>query len=353
MRRSVIRVCFFPGRESSYARSRVLLRGLREAGLVVYDCSCPKRNCFRYFKGFVKFLRFNFTSDIIIVGFFGQCLVPLVRLFSRKKIIFDAYLSAYQTLVFDRKTIRPNGLKAAAVRFVERLSCRLADICLLDTNQHIDYFVNEYKLDRSKFRRSFVGAENSEPFDPKIGRMTDPIIHFHGEFQALHGAKFIIEAAKLLPEFRFRMIGSGRELDGCIGIAKMLKVGNVEFLPSMPFEMLLGHLANAAVCLGIFGESQKTQLVIPIKVYEALAMGKPVITADTPAVRELLTDKKDVFLCNAADPNDLAKAIRTLMQDDALRIKIATNGRETFMKMCTPKKIGEDIARMCEQLLTE
>jgi len=328
-----------------------LLKGLSEAGLIVHDCSSPKKSFLRYFSALGKFVKVERDSDVIFIGFFGQGLVPIVRLWTGRKIIFDTYLSAYQTLAFDRKAINPKGFRAAVIRFVEKLSCQLADVCLLDTEQHVEYFVREYHLDRDKFRRSFVGADYSETVASGVQRTDDPLIHFHGEFQALHGTKFIIEAAKQLPEIKFRMIGSGRELDACTSYSKRLKVDNVEFVSSVPFEMLQGYIEEATICLGIFGETQKAQLVIPIKVYEALARGKPVITADTPAIRELLTHGKDVFLCNAADPSHLAQAIRTLLTDEDLRKKIAANGHQTFVNRCTPKVIGHEIAILCEEIL--
>jgi hypothetical protein len=145
-----IKVCFLPGRESSYARTRVLLTGLREAGLIVHDCSNSRKGFLRYISALGKFLKYESDSDVILVGFFGQGVVPIVRLWTRRRIIFDTYLSAYQTLAFDRKTISPKGVRAAIIRFVEKLSCQLADVCLLDTEQHIEYFVREYHFDRAK-----------------------------------------------------------------------------------------------------------------------------------------------------------------------------------------------------------
>jgi len=346
-----IRVCFFPGRESSYVRSRVLVKGLRQAGLIVYDCSHPARNGFRYVIGFSRFLRFKHHSDIIFIGFFGQFLVPVVRLFTRKRIIFDTFLSAYQTLAFDRQSINPCGFRAAIVRIIERLACQQANLCLLDTNQHIEYFVREYSLDRNKFRRSFLGADDSISFEFTPNKRMDPVVQFHGEFQALHGVKFIVEAAKLLPDVKFRMIGAGKELKSCIDYSKEREINNVDFVPPVPYSQIPKYISAATICLGIFGDTEKTQLVIPFKVYEALALGKPVITADTPAIRELLKHKEDVYLCKPANPHDLASAIRVLLEDEILRNKIASNGRQTFVNQCTPRKIGESIAHLCERLL--
>jgi glycosyltransferase involved in cell wall biosynthesis len=351
-----IRVCFFPGRESSYVRSRVLLKGLRQAGLIVYDCSHPARTSFRYFIGFFRFLRFKHHSDIIFIGFFGQFLVPVVRLFTRKRIIFDTFLSAYQTLAFDRQSIRPCGFRAAIVRSIERLACQQANLCLLDTNQHIEYFVKQYRLDRDRFRRSLLGADDSiSSISLEFTSNTEPnrIIQFHGEFQALHGVKYVIGAAELLPDVKFRLIGAGKELKTCMDYSKEREINNVEFIPSVPHSQIPKYISTATICLGIFGDTEKTQLVIPFKVYEALALGKPVITADTPAIRELLTHGKDVFLCNTAASDHLAWAIRTLLEDDELRNKIAANGYQTYLRKCTPEKIGRDIASLCGDLLRQ
>ena len=53
-----------------------------------------------------------------------------------------------------------------------------------------------------------------------------------------------------------------------------------------------------------------------------MAMGKPIITADTPAIRELLTHKKDIYLCSPADPKAIAASIEELRNDEPLRKKI-------------------------------
>ncbi len=53
--------------------------------------------------------------------------------------------------------------------------------------------------------------------------------------------------------------------------------------------------------------------VIPCKVYDCMAFGKAIITADTPAIKELLTDGETVVLVNAGNPGEaLAESILKL-----------------------------------------
>lgn len=348
-----LKICYFPGRETNYARNRVLLKGMREAGLVVYDCSYPKRNFLRYVAGFVKFLCFKARCDIIFVGFLGQFLVPLVKLFTKKVVVFDALISIYQTLAFDRRAIPPSGLLARLARFADRFSCQLADKVFLDTQQHIDYFVAQFRLDKNKFSRIFVGSEDSVMHPRQRSDSSDFIVHFHGEFQSLHGTEHIMEAARLLPDIKFQLIGKGSALKKCVEMAKHYNLNNVTFIPPIPYEQLPEYMAKASVCLGIFGETQKAQLVIPHKVYEALAMAKPLITADTPAARELLTHKMNAFLCEAANPRRLAEAILELKGNPSLCSQIAENGYKLFQEKCSPLRIGRQISEIVSGALAD
>jgi glycosyltransferase involved in cell wall biosynthesis len=111
------------------------------------------------------------------------------------------------------------------------------------------------------------------------------------------------------------------------------------------------ELTDADICLGIFGATGKAQRVIPSKVYDALAVGRPIITADTPAIRELLTHGEDVWLCPANDGVALAEAITGLARDQALRLRLAQGARHTYEARCSPEVIGRDVGARLEALV--
>ena len=345
-----IRICFLPGRESSYARTRILIKAMQKVGLDVLDCSCKNKSFLRYFSAFIKFLQNKSKADIIFVSFYGHFLVPLVKLLTKKKILFDAFVSTYQTLAIDRKVIGKNGPLAYIAKSLDRVACRMADRVFLDTYQHINFYVNTYGLDRQKFTRLLPGSDTTVMF-PRDGESQDEfIVHFHSEFQPLHGAIYIVKAAKLLEHIKFRLIGRGMELKRCKRLSQKLKLKNIEFHPAVKYEDLPKYMAEANVCLGIFGDTAKTSTVIPHKVYEALAMGKPVITADTPAVRELLTHEKDVLFCENANPESLAKAIERLKNDKSLKETLGKKGHELCQKYCSFSKLGKIILGDIEKI---
>ena len=70
--------------------------------------------------------------------------------------------------------------------------------------------------------------------------------------------------------------------------------------------------------------------MIPNKAYQALATATPLVTADTPAARELLADGRDALLVPAGDAEALAEALRRLAADPALRARLGAGGRSTY-----------------------
>jgi glycosyltransferase involved in cell wall biosynthesis len=85
--------------------------------------------------------------------------------------------------------------------------------------------------------------------------------------------------------------------------------------------------------------------VIPNKVFDALACGRPVITGDTPAVREAFTHGEDIWLCTAGDASALANAITTLRADADARARVATAGHELFKRRFSIDALAADVSR--------
>ena len=182
------------------------------------------------------FLKKYKKHDVVFIGFFGQPLVLIVKLFTRKPIIFDAYMSAYDTMALDKKKVRKGSILARLFHFLDRKSCQLSDAVLLDTKAHIDYFVNEFNIPLKKFRRVFIGADD-DVFYPVKKERKDFDVEFHGNFIPLQGVECIIKAAKLLDkhkDIRFEVIGDGQTFNKNLSLVKKLNLKNVKFHDVVP-----------------------------------------------------------------------------------------------------------------------
>jgi glycosyltransferase involved in cell wall biosynthesis len=161
-----------------------------------------------------------------------------------------------------------------------------------------------------------------------------------GKLIPLHGLETILAAARLAPDLRFRLVGSG-QLDRLLDE----RPPNVEHVPWIVYEDLPGELHRSSCALGIFGTSAKAARVIPNKVFQALACGTPVVTADTPAARELLHDGESALLVPPGDPEALVAAIRGVTPE------IGAGGLETYRERASEQVLGERWRSLIESLL--
>ena len=168
---------------------------------------------------------------------------------------------------------------------------------------------------------------------------------FVGKLIPLHGLETILAAAALCPEIEFDVVGSG-QLDDVLAT----RPENVRWEPWVDYRKLPDLYRSAGCALGIFGTSEKAARVIPNKAFQALATETPLITADTPASRELLEHDRDALLVPPGDPSALAAAVRRLAADDSLRHTIAAHGRATYLAHASEEILGVRWRALLERL---
>jgi len=344
-------VLYFGSFDPEYPRNRVFIKGLRENGVEVYECRDDSPGFKKFFNLYKKHKAFENKYDVMIVGFLGHILVPFAKLISWKPVIFDAFISLYDSNVQDRKITPRYGIRALYYRFLDWFSMCLADLVLFDTNEHIKYVSREFKIPLNKFRRVFVGTDTAF-FYPRESRDDSAFtVHFHGSFIPLQGVECIMKAAKLLEKenIQFNILGKGQTYPKVRKLAADLNLKNVNFVNRVEYAKLPEYINQGDICLGIFGETAKAARVIPNKVYEYAAMKKPIITADTPAIRELF-NATDMLLVSF-NPEDLASGVIKLKNDRKLRESLAENAHNTFNRFARPEVLGRELKQIAEELI--
>jgi glycosyltransferase involved in cell wall biosynthesis len=109
-----------------------------------------------------------------------------------------------------------------------------------------------------------------------------------------------------------------------------LDLPNLVFVKPVPEAGLPAYLAHADLCLGIFGDTRKAANVVPNKVVQAAAMGRPILTRDSAAVRRWFRDGESIALAPAASPRALADAILALRGDPDRRAALGKGARAAF-----------------------
>jgi glycosyltransferase involved in cell wall biosynthesis len=353
-----LRALYFGTYERSYPRNAQVISALRGAGVDVVERHRPvwaggeqwragPGTALRLAAAEVRLLRGDAAdADVVLVGYPGHADLPAARRVARgRPVVFNPLISLYDTLVSDRLRFRPGSLAARALRALDRRALRASTLVVADTEANAAYLANLAGLPQERVAVCLVGAEDRLFAPGAEGRDRGSVL-FVGKLIPLHGLETILAAARLAPELRFRIAG-----DGQLRPLLANRAENVEHVPWVPYEALPGELRRAGCALGIFGSSDKARRVIPNKAFQALACGTPLVTADTPAARELLTDGASALLVPPSNPEALAAALRRLAGDAELAGTLAGGGLAAYREHASEEVLGRRWRALLEQLL--
>ena len=375
-------VCYFGRYSKEVMRTKVFIAGLKKQGFSVIECTTkssllswkPQSTLGFYsyhllslFKDFYDYclLIFQFMmggrkADCVIVGYpwSGEGILSgiLCKIFKKKQYI-DFFMSLEETLIEDRKLVPRKGLMAKKLRFIDKWAYQLSDVITTDTKEHSKYFREKFEskgTNKNRLKKHLIcpvgTMDRSTLLNGKKsikvrGDKTFYTVFFYGTFIPLQGIGFILKAAKIIEKMhgnkkiKFVVVGDGQTKKEMVELADELKLTNVQFLPFIPYTKLRMMIETADLCLGIFGETKKTQKVIPNKAYDVIASGKPLLTGDTPAIQEYFKHRKNCYLCPVANEEELAKAILFLQKNPILSKRIAKAGYALYEEHFNPGKV--------------
>jgi glycosyltransferase involved in cell wall biosynthesis len=264
---------------------------------------------------------------VVVVGFGGQLDVVLAHRVCRPRrgLVFAPLVSLTETLVDDRRVFPAGGVRARVLAGLDRHTLRLPDLVLADTAAHGRYLMG-LGAGRDRVATWYLSAE-PEFMTEQAEQPTGNRVLFYGRFLPLHGLETIVAAAaKLGAHAEVVVVGDGPERAGAERLAHRLDAP-IAWRPPLPLGELPAELARAAVVLGVFGESEKAAMVVPNKVYQAAAVGRPLVTRDGPGLREVLEPGTHCLACPPGDAEALAAAVARLLDDRALAARLGRAAR--------------------------
>jgi glycosyltransferase involved in cell wall biosynthesis len=351
-----VNVAYFGTYERTYPRNAQVISCLRGAGVGVVEVHVPvwERTRHAWSAGATTALRLALAearllttrvenADALIVGYPGHPDLPAAKRAARgRPVVFNPLVSLADTFVSDRGRFRAGSLSAKLLERIDRRALETADLVVVDTEAHAELFA---RMTATRIEVCLVGAED-RLFTPGWSPQEPFTALFVGKLIPLHGVDVVLEAARRAPELHLRVIGSG-QLDALLD----RRPENVEHVPWVEYELLPEELRRASCALGIFGARAKAARVIPNKAFQAIASATPLVTADTPAARELLRDGESALLVPQGDPDALADALRMLAADAGLRERLSRGGRDVYERRASEAVLGPRWRALIEELL--
>ncbi len=349
------RILFTCGASSDYPRNRTVIRALRRKHEVKLVASAAASYPRRLGAVLPQILTVSDKFDVYLAGFLGQPLMPFLRVRGLAPIVLDAFVSVYDTLCLDRQTFSPRSPAGQVFRRLDTWALRWARCVLTDTPASADFMAQEFGVARSKFVPLPVGADESLFYPrPRPDKNGIEVLYF-STYLPLHGAPVVVEAANLVSDrsgIRFTLIGKGPERQQVEGLAREYGLANCRFIDWVPFEELPGHIAACHVFLGghFNAENAKARRVVPGKVYQGLAMAKPVIVGECEASRGWFRHGESAYMVRMGDAEALADAILELAGSARLRKRIGEGGHSLYQERFSEAAIATRLEECMESL---
>jgi glycosyltransferase involved in cell wall biosynthesis len=368
-----LRVCLFGTYATEHSRIQILVRGLRANGAVVHECVSPlwagisdrvraasggwldPRFWLRVIRVYatliLKYLRAP-RHDVLIVGYPGQIdcyLAKALTCMSRRPVVLDLLMSIFW-VAEERGLTARHPFTGRLIHAIERGALRFADLVFCENEDYVRELEACYGRSAGRFRCVGHGV-NDAAFVPRerTDEKSDIFrIVYHGGFLRSHGIPTAIRAAALLrgeKDVRFAFYGTGPERETCLALARELDASNAHFPGFVPHDELVRGIADADLLLGVFGSTRHARITVQNKIWEAMGMGKPVVSGDSPTVRRTLTHGTDVFLVERENPAALAEAVLRLKADRGLRVRLGQAARLLVERRGSMLPLGTEFLR--------
>lgn len=249
--------------------------------------------------------------------------VLLLSLFT-KDIIFEvhdmsAYLFFLKNPLFKRVryVVISNGLKDDLIKG----GINSDKIFVAPDGVNAEKFFLNLNIDKNNLKKKF-----SWSFDKKI-------VLYTGQLYAWKGVDVLLEAAGSMPECQICIVGgSSNQIDK---LKRKFTVGNIFFMGQQAYRDL-PNLLQAADCLVLPNSSKEkisSHYTSPMKLFEYLASGVPIVAANLPSIREIVSER-EVYFFEADKSQSLVQAVRDVFAD-----RLVVN-----MKIKASQKIAEEFS---------
>ena len=212
--------------------------------------------------------------------------------------------------------------QAADAALQEQVQAALATICVSDP-------VRDWVIARTEGTRVFTvpNGVNVHRITPQPESPGAPVVTFVGTLKPWHGVDVLLRArAHAHKDWQLRIIGDGpmrAELDD---LARSLGI-DVDFRGAVAPDAIPQHMAGTAIGVAPYPamDTDSDQYFSPLKVYEYMAAGLPVVASRVGQLPEIMGES--AYLVPPSDPEALAEALDALVANPVERARVGSDNR--------------------------
>ncbi|MBI4832105.1 MAG: glycosyltransferase family 4 protein [Candidatus Lindowbacteria bacterium] len=293
---------------------------------------------------------------------------------------FSTLLALIPARIFDRPLVyEVNGLTSEQRKMQGRYLLNRAYVWLLETLDKVafknavsvvcvtDAIKDFYSARYPEYSDRFTTVNNGVntklfrplPIEGEIGELRkylgfdegDEVVAYVGNLSLWQGVEYLVRSAPIIvrenPSVRFMIVGQGPTFAACRKLADDLDVGDrFTFVGQVPYTSLAHYINVADVCVAPYTRGIPN---CPIKIYEYLACGKPVVCSDIPGI-ENLRGSGAITLVEPCNPDALASSLLKVLADKCLRTAQRELGPKAILEY-TWTNTTRKVAAICEKAM--
>jgi glycosyltransferase involved in cell wall biosynthesis len=249
------------------------------------------------------------------------------------------------------------------VRFLERLESlayRRADCIVSVTDSFVSHIVG-----RGGDARKITVIKNGvdlglfqQPDDAanlkqSLGLEGKFIASYIGTHGMAHGLHTILEAADRLrgdPRIAFLLVGDGAERANLLKKKQKMHLDNVIMIGQQPKDMMPRIWAVTGVSLILLIKNDSFKKVIPSKMFESMAMSRPIILGVEGESRQLLEDAEAGIAITPENVEQMVAAVLQLANDPAQAARLGANGAKIVREQFDRTKLAAQYLALLEEI---
>ena len=271
------------------------------------------------------FINWNTWSSFFTIKF--------INLFKNKPIIYDAYTLIYEDYLDSR--LSKNYLLKFLYKNVEKIIFKSCYAVVTDTILHQKKILG-LTQQKKKILTFNVAQKNLEMTNKKILNSKIQLIHA-GANRKLHNISKMIHLVHRLPDnlknkIFFTIISNDYFNEYRKLIIKLRCEKNIKIINHLKYNRYLKIINESDICMGLFGNTEKSQNIISNFIVTSANLGKVIITKNTRAAKIYLNNNNGILLLKKPEHLNFSKFIRKYTSSAKFRNKLQKRSKKNFLE---------------------
>jgi glycosyltransferase involved in cell wall biosynthesis len=308
---------------------------------------------------FYKFLFFPGKWGVLMHGLAVSTTAHLLRadvVYTRCFMTALICVHTGHTVILERHDSFDHLSESRRQRFQKLVKHKNFNSLVVISQALANHLCERFDIPKDKITLAPSGAEIIQdtkelpPFEKNENR---PVVGHIGHLYKGRGTDLIIALAQALPGIDFHIIGGTPE-DIAYWKTKANNLDNIFFHDYINPSRVPAFMQNCDILIAPYdkdrieiagGGGNIAQWISPLKIFNYMSSGKPIICSDLPVLREILEDNKTALLCPSGDVIAWQTAVQRLCDDPLLAKQIGQQAKEKFLANYTWAKRAEAVIK--------